>query len=201
MKLQENFFSAKMKLKADTDLLAIIEDEQGYVKEARQAALWELESRSKLPRGFEYIEILDHEDQKLQSINVNIVPQKVKLGASFIYISLLIGILKYLFIGKELNLNYFSNFYFLAAVVVMVLFFTGMAYLVSKGINWARIVILVFFAVGMALLLAGIKQDFMLSVTIGIISVLQATTQLYTLFLLFHEESNVWFKKKRENGN
>jgi hypothetical protein len=83
---------------------------------------------------------------------------------------------------------------FVIGVLALLLVFIGMRK------NWARIVYLLLFLIGVPSGAKGIVHALDTDALVGAISIIQIALQLIALVLLFHPESNAWFRN-RETGS
>src|SRR5690606_918831 len=167
-----------LETKTDRELEEYNKEGNRFVPEANILAFEILKSR-----GREFTEL---ETQRLTSLiseknkeNAKIIHPNPKKAANLIYLSAGLGI-----INVILNPAIFNNSFGIKVAILTLGMLIGIGYLVSKGDDWIKYVLLVFMILGL-IGIPTIIMNILLNPIVGIINVVQAALQIYSIVLLF----------------
>ena len=203
--MKENSYSRFMRQKSDEDLKAIIKDSDGYVIEAREAAILELENRSKQTETSDYRELISEEktrteerkDSTVRKSRIVILPKDAPLMIK------VIGVVLYAFCAislfQLLFLIYSTQMQVMGLVIwLLIIGFYALWILVVNslilGQNWARITYTVLTCLSLFLTIGGVAVVSRVgSPIIDPITILWRMIDVIIVILLFMEPCKQWF--------
>lgn len=124
-------------------------------------------------------------------------PKKVSSALMLIYITLAMGIIRFLLVASAKAEMSGSRIATLILIIFVV--FGIMAWFVAmigRRKNWARIAFLVLFLIGLFPFVLALIQSFSISTLSGILGLAQTVLQGFALVLLFQKESSDWFRNR-----
>ena len=129
--------------------------------------------------------------------NRTIRPEQVGTAVQLLYISLGIGVLRYIMESSMLAQ--------MPAFVMLLAFFglgfMGLIYMAGEGRNWARITLLVMLIIAIPRLVTLELQFFAANPIDGMLCIGQAVIQIIALIFLFQQPSSNWFREMKANKN
>ncbi len=114
-------------------------------------------------------------------------PKKVSIAIKLLLISIALGIITIVIDGRNDKIV-------IGTFVVTDLILLTLLYFMNNRSNWARIVFLILFILACIVFPLTISKTFKANQTIGVISVVSMSLQLFAMYQLFSKESNQWYK-------
>lgn len=120
-------------------------------------------------------------------------PKAVEIAVNLIYLSIGIWILRFIITSTPQTLKQLSSLFTVFSMLFGLGFNLFLAFMISKGINWARVTFLLMCIIGLV-----ISTLLPLFLKVNLISIISGIPgiglQIFALFLLFQKKSSDWFK-------
>ena len=123
-------------------------------------------------------------------------PSLLVAAVNLIYVTLALGVLRFLLEFSRMTRTADASF----VVTVSLVGFGvsgGLAYMIGRGRNWARLVFTALFVIGLPFSVTPLLESLQYSLFSGLLGVAQVVAQAVALVFLFNGEVTSWFKSAK----